>query len=133
MATVQTLIDQLQEIEDKDQPIIFQYYIAEHFIDPMTQDNMEPKRFEKVADEVEDNRSQYIWDDVFTEIVEIIDALEDSTVKFQVQTKDYDTADSYTWVTVDDQPEFTSYEVAHAWAFETLSSDYRVVELESAV
>lgn len=77
MATVKSLIEQLQEIENQDQPIIFQYYIAEHFIDPMTQDNMEPERFEKVADEVEDNRSQYIWDDVFQEIAEIIDELED--------------------------------------------------------
>jgi hypothetical protein len=94
---------------------------------------MEPERFEKVADEVENNRSHYIWDDVFTEIAVIIDALEDSAVKFQVQTKDYDTADSYTWVAVDDQPEFTSYEAAQTWATETLGSDYRVVELESAV
>lgn len=77
MATVKTLIEQLQEIENQDQPIIFQYYIAEHFIDPSTEDNMEPERFQAVADEVEDNRSQYIWDGVFEEIVEIIDNIED--------------------------------------------------------
>lgn len=29
--TVQDLIDQLQNIEDKSQPIVFQYYLAEHF------------------------------------------------------------------------------------------------------
>jgi hypothetical protein len=77
MATVKSLIAQLQEIENQEQPIIFQYYIAEHFIDPMTDDNMEPERFEKIADEVEDNRSHYIWDDVFQEIAELVVVLED--------------------------------------------------------
>ena len=77
MATVKSLIAQLQEIENKEQPIIFQYYIAEHFIDPNTDDNLEPERFEKIADEVEDNRSQYIWDDVFQEIAELVSELEE--------------------------------------------------------
>ena len=30
MATVNELIEQLNEIEDKDQPIAFQYYLKEH-------------------------------------------------------------------------------------------------------
>lgn len=75
MATVKSLIEQLQEIEDKDQPIIFQYYIAEHFIDPKTDDNMEPDRFAKVAEEIEDK--DYFWDDVFEEIAEVVNELGD--------------------------------------------------------
>lgn len=31
MATIQSLIDQLNEVEDKTQPVIFQYYLKEHF------------------------------------------------------------------------------------------------------
>ena len=31
MATVQNLIDQLNKIEDKEQSVIFQYFLAEHF------------------------------------------------------------------------------------------------------
>lgn len=31
MATVQNLIDQLNKIENKEQSVIFQYYLAEHF------------------------------------------------------------------------------------------------------
>lgn len=74
MTTVNQLIQQLQEIEDKEQPIVFQYYIAEHFIDPETDDNMEPKRFEKVADEVE--QIVHFWDDNFEEIANIVNELE---------------------------------------------------------
>jgi len=72
--TVQELINDLQEIEDKNQPIIFQYYIAEHFIDPETNDNLEPERFEKVADEM--NEKDYLWDDIFEEIAEAVNSLE---------------------------------------------------------
>ncbi len=31
MTTVQELIAQLSEVEDKGQPVIFQYYLKEHF------------------------------------------------------------------------------------------------------
>ena len=31
MATIQRLIDQLNEVEDKEQPLVFQYYLKEHF------------------------------------------------------------------------------------------------------
>ena len=58
MATIQTLIDQLQEIEDKDQTVIFQYYLAEHF----ELDGEEPTaaQFDKVAEDLNDNT---LWDD----------------------------------------------------------------------
>lgn len=46
--TVQELIDYLTEIENKKQPVIYQYYLAEHF-------EMTPKKFEKVADELDCN------------------------------------------------------------------------------
>lgn len=31
MTTVRQLIDQLLEVEDLDQPVLFQYYVKEHF------------------------------------------------------------------------------------------------------
>jgi hypothetical protein len=37
MATVQNLIDQLSKVEDKEQTIVFQYWLAEHF-DPQPTD-----------------------------------------------------------------------------------------------
>jgi hypothetical protein len=61
--TVKELIKQLQEIEDQNQPIIFQYYIAEHFIDPETNDNLEPERFEIVAENIE--RIDGLWEDIY--------------------------------------------------------------------
>lgn len=42
--TVQGLINYLSEIEDKTQPVIYQYYLAEHF-------TTTPEIFEKVAEE----------------------------------------------------------------------------------
>lgn len=74
MATVKSLIEQLQEIEDQNQPIIFQYYIAEHFIDPETNDNLEPKRFEIVAENVE--RIDGLWEDIYEEVATNVMALE---------------------------------------------------------
>lgn len=74
MATVKDLIKQLQEIENQEQPIIFQYYTAEMFIDPATDDNMEPDRFEKVADKVDD--CDHFWDDAWEGIIEFIDEID---------------------------------------------------------
>lgn len=73
MATVKDLIKQLEEIENKEQPILFQYYIAEHFIDPNTDDNLEPDVFEKVLDEID---TDYIWDDVFEEVAKAVNEYE---------------------------------------------------------
>jgi hypothetical protein len=58
MATIQTLIDQLQEIKDKDQTVIFQYFLAEHF----ELDGEEPTaaQFDRVANDLDDNA---LWDD----------------------------------------------------------------------
>lgn len=73
--TVKNLIKQLQEIENQDQTVVFQYYIAEDFIDPTTDDNMEPERFEKI---VESELSEtHLWDDVFEEVVNAINEYED--------------------------------------------------------
>jgi hypothetical protein len=59
MATVQTLIEQLQTIEDKDQTIIFQYYLAEHF---EFEDLGSPteEQFDQAADDLDD---ESLWDD----------------------------------------------------------------------
>lgn len=73
--TVKELIKQLQEIENQDQTVVFQYYIAEHFIDPITDDNMEPERFEKIVEN--EINEDYLWDDVFEEIAKAINEYED--------------------------------------------------------
>lgn len=59
MATIQALIDQLQEIENKDQTVIFQYFLAEHF---EFEDLGSPteEQFDKAA---EDLNSNTLWDD----------------------------------------------------------------------
>lgn len=75
MTTVKNLIEQLQKIEDQDQSVIFQYYIAEHFIDPITDDNMEPKDFVDVV-EAFDDKSEYVWDSVFEEVVNTINEVQ---------------------------------------------------------
>lgn len=44
--TVQELINYLSEIEDKEQPVIYQYYLAEHF-------STTPEIFAEVAEELD--------------------------------------------------------------------------------
>jgi hypothetical protein len=58
MTTLKKLIEQLQEIEDKDQTVIFQYYLAEHF----ELDGEEPtaKQFDQAATDLDDSS---LWDD----------------------------------------------------------------------
>lgn len=67
MTTIKELIEQLQEIENKDQAVIFQYFIAEHLIDQRTDDNMEPDVFAKVAEKVAETE-EYLWDQVYEDI-----------------------------------------------------------------
>ena len=62
MTTIKELIEQLETIENKDQKVVFKYYIAQHFIDTRTDDNMEPEVFEKVAANA-DEMQTYMWDD----------------------------------------------------------------------
>jgi hypothetical protein len=56
--TVRDLIDQLKEIKDKDQPVIFQYFLAEHF--EFDQVVATTEQFEQVAEDLEDNA---LWDE----------------------------------------------------------------------
>jgi hypothetical protein len=59
MATVQNLIDQLNQIDDKEQSVIFQYYLAEHF---EFEDKGTPtaEQFDEVADDLDD---ESLWED----------------------------------------------------------------------
>jgi hypothetical protein len=57
MTTVKQLIEQLEEIEDKEQTVIYQYYLAEHFW--MDDEQPTPAEFETVA---KDGETKYIWD-----------------------------------------------------------------------
>jgi hypothetical protein len=62
MATVQNLIDQLIQIEDKEQSVIFQYFLAEHFeyadLDVVRQPTAE--EFDQAVDDLDDSS---LWDD----------------------------------------------------------------------
>ena len=62
MATVQGLIDQLNQIEDKEQSVIFQYFLAEHFeyadLDVVRQPTAE--EFDQAVEDLDDSSP---WDD----------------------------------------------------------------------
>jgi hypothetical protein len=59
MATVQNLIDQLNQIDDKEQSVIFQYYLAEHF-EFEDKGNPTAEQFDEVADDLDD---ESLWED----------------------------------------------------------------------
>jgi hypothetical protein len=58
MATVKQLIEQLQEIENKDQTVIFQYFLADHF----DLDGQTPTagQFDQAFEDLDDYS---LWDD----------------------------------------------------------------------
>jgi hypothetical protein len=62
MATVQNLIDQLNQIENKEQSVIFQYFLAEHFeyadLDVVRQPTAE--EFDQAVEDLDDSS---LWDD----------------------------------------------------------------------
>jgi hypothetical protein len=62
MTTVANLIAQLSEIENKEQPIIFQYFLAEHFefsdLGEVRQPTLE--QFDQVADALD---HESLWDE----------------------------------------------------------------------
>jgi hypothetical protein len=57
--TVRDLIAQLQEIKDKDQAVIFQYFLADHFSFD-TLKTPTPEEFDQVAENLDDAS---LWDD----------------------------------------------------------------------
>jgi hypothetical protein len=71
MTTIKELIKQLEEIEDKDQAVIWQYYIAEHFEYNLDTGNVSPtlKEFESVAEKTE---SWTLWEDTAQEINDLL-------------------------------------------------------------
>ncbi len=62
MATVNELINQLQQIGNRDQTVIFQYFIAEDFELCDTDENQTPtaEQFDKAAEDLDHHT---LWDD----------------------------------------------------------------------
>lgn len=60
MATVKDLISQLEQIEDKDQSIIFQYFLAEHFEFNDETPSPTAEQFDEAADELDD---ESLWEE----------------------------------------------------------------------
>jgi hypothetical protein len=60
MATVQNLIDQLNKIENKEQSVIFQYFLAEHFEFADGTPSPTAEQFDKVAEDLDD---ESLWED----------------------------------------------------------------------
>ena len=62
MATVKDLISQLEQIEDRDQSIIFQYFLAEHFEFSDLGEVRQPtaEQFDQVAEDLD---HESLWDD----------------------------------------------------------------------
>jgi hypothetical protein len=62
MATVKDLISQLEQIEDRDQSIIFQYFLAEHFEFSDLGEVRQPtaEQFDQVVDALD---HESLWDD----------------------------------------------------------------------
>jgi hypothetical protein len=60
--TVQELINYLNDIEDKEQPVIYQYFLAEHF-------SATPAQFESAVDALD---CEDLWDDAHDTVREYI-------------------------------------------------------------
>jgi hypothetical protein len=71
MTTVKELIKELEQIEDKGQTIIWQYYLAEHFSFDLDgpQTTATQKEFDKVAKKTD---SFTIWEDTAQEINDLV-------------------------------------------------------------
>lgn len=77
MATVKQLIEQLNEIENKDQTVAFQYYLADDF-EHLFRDNPELVRddvFTEAVDVCDDYLWDRTWDDLAGEISDEIERL----------------------------------------------------------
>ena len=60
MASIQDLIDQLNQIDDKNQSIMFQYYLAEHFEFSDGTPSPTAEQFDQAVDDLDD---ESLWDD----------------------------------------------------------------------
>ncbi len=67
MATVRDLIEQLRELKDHDQPIIYQYYLAEHFEFNDKDEAYSPTedQFAQAAEDLDDDE---LWHDALETI-----------------------------------------------------------------
>lgn len=82
MATVKDLIEQLSKIEDQDQPIIFQYWVAEDFEFNDGSGTPTQEQFAEVADDLYPDT---LWEDA-REIVN--DALYDVVIRDSEEEED---------------------------------------------
>lgn len=60
MASIQDLIDQLNQIDDKNQSIMFQYYLAEHFEFSDGTPSPTAEQFDQAVDDLDD---ESLWED----------------------------------------------------------------------
>ena len=63
--TVQQLITQLESIENKEQPVIFQYYLAKHFEYADGTPNPTEEQFERVVDEIPESGDYHLWSSAY--------------------------------------------------------------------
>jgi len=73
MATVAALIQLLEEIKDKDQRVVFQFYTADDFvIDNDGQDDVPSQEiFVEAVEQIEDYIWRGTWEDLASEIVRL--------------------------------------------------------------
>ena len=70
MTTIQELINELQKIEDKQQPVISKFYIAEHFI--YNDENITVEQFTKAIENLD---TSSLFDDISEELSIELDSL----------------------------------------------------------
>ena len=76
MATVKDLISQLEQIEDKEQSVIFQYFLAEHFGSKWGEKyNPTPEQFEQAVDNLDD---ESLWEEAHETVNDYLYGLSDS-------------------------------------------------------
>lgn len=83
MATVQNLIDALNKIEDKEQSVIFQYYLVEHFEFDGKQPT--PEQFDQTADDLDD---ESLWDDAAETINDYLYGIMDTEEEEEEEEED---------------------------------------------
>jgi hypothetical protein len=76
MATVRDLISQLEQVEDKDQSIIFQYFLAEHFDSKWGEKySPTPEQFDQAVDDLDD---ESLWEEAYETVNDYLYGLSSS-------------------------------------------------------
>lgn len=87
MATVKSLIEQLEKIEDKDQSIIFQYFLAEHFEFNDGTPSPTAEQFEEMIDNLDD---ESLWEEAHETINDYLYGLASSEDDEEEENEDED-------------------------------------------